>query len=448
MKKSIIALLISFNVFAHGTPNEYYQSLTKDLLIFKSCDLTQIWEDYSWDRIDYFFFTSPINQTTFKFDFQKEVDIPMRFEETPGFALSTYGKDFKDENRLDVAYKLDSWRGDDLKDYDQLMKLILHENFHFVGQGKIKEQGSSPRGDNYPYKVEPRLYRAMVIYHLSQALKKQANVLPHLSKAKYWNEKHRKEFYEDYVAVGDLDLREGSASYVEILSHIFMKNDCEFSQSSFDEMFFDPELGESHIVDHFYYTEDDKSGQSYIGGMLAFMIDYVLFQNNFELIAKTKEAKHPIEELLANSTEEVDSYVDEVKQPVEEQVKKANEQAKEVVEFYAKAKEEGYSLVSFDGSVVNNVGSFRLLGFINTDEATFGFNQAMKNVTALYRSEDSEVKTNAVHIYKKTENVCGQSQYSFWVKDLVVGETIEFEDESVKIKSKNFEKKNEIICLK
>lgn len=445
--KTLILLFISANLFANTSLQNYYQNLTSHLIDFKKCDLNEIWPDYSWEAIDYFYFSSPLNTNTFLFDFKNEVNIPFVFEDTPSFSLSSYGRNVEAEKTY-VSYRLDNWNGSELKDFDNLLSLILHENFHYFGQKNIHEQGFTDRGDSYPYKLEPRLYRAMVIYHLSQALKKPSELDKHFSHAKYWNEKHKNEFYDDYISSGDLDLREGSATYAELYSLILIQNNCEFNQDSFNELFFNSDEGDSHITKFYHYTEFDKEGQSYIGGMLAYMLDKVYFNEAFELFKLASDAVHPIEALVKDSLVQESEMLSEIIETISPEIENMNKQAKRIVDEYEEKRKLGYSLISFNLEEIPNQGSFRLRNFINTSESLFGFYQVMESLRATYESETTKMIVNGLNVYESSKNACGEQQYTMWVKDLKINDIIDYQSDEITINSQSFEIKNNIICVK
>jgi hypothetical protein len=445
--KKLILLFLTYSAFAASPAKDLYQNISQKLVEFKKCDLEKVWPGYSWDEIDYFYFSSSLSMQTFFFDFQNEVEIPLRFEDTPSFAFATYAREII-EDKTYISYKLDNWRSDGVKEEQNLMQLILHENFHFFGQKNIKERYARDRGNSYPYKIKPRLYRAMVLYHLSQALKDPSQVDQHFAHAKYWNDKHKFEFNEDYLTTGDMDLREGTATYAELYSFIMLYNNCEFNKVTFDELFFQTEYGDSHITKHYHYTEADKDGQSYAGGMLAFMLDKVLFNGAFELREQAADGIHPIEALVEDSFSEESELVTEIEEEVTNTINKANAEAKVVVDEYKELESSGYQLVSFAESDIQTQGSFRLSAFINTDEITFGFYQVMQNLNALYENDSTRIKINGVNTYEVSQNDCGEYQYTFWVKDLIIADSINHKSELVKIKSENFKIKNNILCLK
>jgi hypothetical protein len=447
--KSLILLLLSQSILAATPLESLFQSVTQKLVAFKQCDLNKVWPEYSWQEVDYIYFSSPLNLKTFLFDFKNDVEIPFRYEDTPAFAHATYAKELIDE-KVYLSYKLENWSGDGLKEESKLMKLILHENFHFFGQSNIREQISyaTGRGDTYPYQIKPRLYRAMVIYHLAQALKLPTMMDLELSYAKFWNQKHKVEFPEDFISTGNMDLREGSATFSELYSYILMNNNCEFNRVTFNELFFLEDMGETHIAKFYHYTEADKDLQSYYGGMLAYMIDQLLLQSTSKLKERSGKGEFPIEALLEAYNETESKLKENIQQNISNVINIANNEVKNIVDEYQENKAKGYYLVSFDPYEIPSQGSYRLRKFIQTNEREFGFFEIMQEVQAHYESDSTKIIVEGANSYSMNSNDCGEYQDTYWIKDLKIGDEISYSSPNISIESNKFIVKDNMICLK
>lgn len=102
--------------------------------------------------------------------------------------------------------------------------ILMHESFHLHSQSGwqgadamaaiVKEQ-SNMRASVYPLDGQPRILRAMQYDCLYHALNANAEdeELKYLECAKYWYEKWKNEYPDEFSSIKDTDLSEGTAEY-------------------------------------------------------------------------------------------------------------------------------------------------------------------------------------------------------------------------------------------
>lgn len=102
--------------------------------------------------------------------------------------------------------------------------ILMHESFHLHAQSEwqdinamaaIENEQSNMRASDYPLDGQPRILRAMQYECLYRAwnAKDEDEELRYLEYAKYWYEKWANEYSEEFSAIKDTDLAEGTAEY-------------------------------------------------------------------------------------------------------------------------------------------------------------------------------------------------------------------------------------------
>lgn len=102
--------------------------------------------------------------------------------------------------------------------------ILMHESFHLHSQSgwqgvnamaAIENEQSDMRSSAYPLDEQPRILRAMQYECLYRALNEESDGegVRHLENAKYWYEKWKNEYPEEYSTIKDTDLSEGTAEY-------------------------------------------------------------------------------------------------------------------------------------------------------------------------------------------------------------------------------------------
>lgn len=107
---------------------------------------------------------------------------------------------------------------------DAIFRLATHELVHYLFQKAVHLDTEAENRDTpYPLDYRPRLYRFMTIRSLQQAVHNPKQTI-YLCHAKYWFDKWRNEFGNEYRRIKTTDIVEGSASYIEMMSVVVEKN--------------------------------------------------------------------------------------------------------------------------------------------------------------------------------------------------------------------------------
>lgn len=115
---------------------------------------------------------------------------------------------------------------DELCTEDDLLRnftILMHESFHLHSQAgwqgvnvsAVENGQSNMRASAYPLDDRPRILRAMQYECLYRALNETSGTEEArcLESAKYWYERWKNEYPEEYLSIKDTDLAEGTAEY-------------------------------------------------------------------------------------------------------------------------------------------------------------------------------------------------------------------------------------------
>lgn len=121
------------------------------------------------------------------------------FEGKPSISISADEKSIKEDNALDNFYRI-----------------TTHEIVHFYYQKEATNNFDvGNRYQEYPLDKTPRLYRKMVYKNLIEAYENPTKENESLGKAKYWLDKWKKEFSQEYKDIKSTDIVESTARYTE-----------------------------------------------------------------------------------------------------------------------------------------------------------------------------------------------------------------------------------------
>ncbi len=188
---------------------------------------------------------------------------------------------------------------------DTLMKLIVHEGFHFQGQ-KNWTSVSSDRGTTYPIDANPRLYRRLIFdrlktYFMSNGLDQES-----LGKAAFWFQKWEKEFPEEKNAT--TDGYEGTARYVDMMGVMIANRGCSVSDEDLLQSLL--KLPKDSPLKNLGYsmqgTELALDSEGYdLGGLASLTLRLV--QKNTAWYEQVKNGQTPLAILLQNKTPMTDN---------------------------------------------------------------------------------------------------------------------------------------------
>lgn len=222
-----------------------------------------------------------------------------------------------------------SFDDENLKDLDKnansLYVTASHEIVHFYYQSD--SEGGGTRTQPYPVDKTPRQYRFMIMKNLEDAYKNPANKEKALGQAKYWYEKWKTEFPNEYNDIKSTDIAEGTAKYTEYLSEII--ND-KISKEDIKKA-----VVKLIGIDKEFLSADSESYE--MGPISALLLDErkTDWKNNFY------ESKTTLEELLLKDVKPIEQKMDpEVEKSVSEKIESFNAEAKKNFENITKAYED------------------------------------------------------------------------------------------------------------
>lgn len=118
------------------------------------------------------------------------------------------------------------------KRHEFLMRLFAHETFHFLTQAEWGLPSAVQIGIVYPGEAEPRLVRRMMFEELLLALNEPDASRTHLARAAHWHDAWKSK-YSTYTET--TDVTEGSATYIEVMSHALLNLTAVTDESAFLE---------------------------------------------------------------------------------------------------------------------------------------------------------------------------------------------------------------------
>lgn len=125
----------------------------------------------------------------------------VQFDGKPSIVMSVTPQSMSEKNAADLTYRV-----------------ATHEIVHFYYQGDamFNTDGES-RAQSLPLEKTPRLYRQMIYQSLIHAYDNPGEQQEYLGKAKYWLEKWKGEFPEEYQSIKPTDISESMARYSDNL---------------------------------------------------------------------------------------------------------------------------------------------------------------------------------------------------------------------------------------
>lgn len=219
-----------------------------------------------------------------------------------------------------------SFDDESLKDLDKSANTLhvtaSHELVHFYYQGKSEVSGS--RTQPYPVEKTPRQYRYMVMKNLEDAYKNPENKEKALGQAKYWYEKWKTEFPNEYNDIKATDIAEGTAKYTEYLSEIV--ND-KISKEDIKKA-----VLKLIDIDNEFLSADAESYE--MGALSALLLD----EQNPDWKNKFYESNTTLEELLLKDVKAVEEKMNpEIEKKINENIESFNVEVEKNLENITKA---------------------------------------------------------------------------------------------------------------
>lgn len=223
---------------ASGAAGSDWALIASQLEIMRDCP-ERVWPGYRWQRGQLVFYART-ERTAHIFRLADQPDgepqrAELRYGELPpGMTSGSYATgDLAGRPTLFIS--LDDAAADEAKQralgYEPTVPyalvLAFHEAFHTFGQGDGWISPAASRASDFPFDDRPRYLRLMLLRSLQAAIRGEQS----LGAAAYWYEQYRTQFASEQESVLTLDVREGAAKYVEVVSSWLAREGCGLSDA-------------------------------------------------------------------------------------------------------------------------------------------------------------------------------------------------------------------------
>lgn len=291
--------------------------------------------------------------------------------------------ELKFEGKPSIAMGVDS---NDLESGSEaeIYTVATHELVHFYYQGEAKFGIETSRAQSYPIDPAPRLYRQMLFQRLIDAYDHPEQEAEYLAKAKYWLEKYKSEFVEEYQAIRSTDIIESTARYSENLANVI--------GDDLDEKAFVEAMQPMILRDSIFESAD---GESYEIGFLAGLI---LDRQGVDWKKDFYKADKGVEELLLEKVEAQAEEPDETfASKLKAKIEQSNQENESHLASIIKAKDDK-SIAFLKLDVSESMASFGATGAIFFDDK-----EVMTGYQCSYLVGDQRIDLNGISVIQDME---------------------------------------------
>lgn len=241
-----------------------------------------------------------------------------------------------------------SARGDEPAEVAPMMfELASHESFHeYVQQSwpSLQQlQGTGGRGERYPLRAEPRVFRTQLANELIAAWAEPTNRAGHLSYADHWQVQWAQRYADEEVQLRATDISEGTAEYFGLRCAAMAADTVPLLKPLNDK---------------------NKQYESYAIGAAALLVADQTGQSIKEMLSQ--EARTPAAALLAEVEPAEQAVPEDLRRRIETQTEAENEALGAEIEPIIQAYREKRPLLAVPSSAL--AGSFSPGGFFTADE--------------------------------------------------------------------------------
>lgn len=279
-------------------------------------------------------------------------------------------------------------------DFNYLYEVAVHEMYHFYGDDMKKydelsldSQDNLDRYTKFPKESSPRVYRKMVYDNLVLAYENPSEQKLYLGKAKYWNEKWKKGYPEEYRQSSVTDIGEGKARYIEYLMCIDYKGISKEERINSIKSIFNKDIEVLDGVD----SESYELG--FVSGVL---LDNIKPDWKKEI---DNQPQRPVEMLLKDIevVKDDSDHFDKVSKKANSQMEKSNKEIEEKITNIENAEsDKNIPLLQLKGSSMD--GSFSTTDFIEYKGKII-----VVDFGATFKVTDGIAKINEVSSYLSNE---------------------------------------------
>ncbi len=292
--------------------------------------------------------------------------------------------ELKFEGKPSIAMSVDDSTMDEKDSVNEIYRIGTHELVHFYYQKLSNSDSEADRSQKYPSDGTPRIYRRMIYDNLIKAYEEPDKDEEYLSKAKYWLDKWKTEYEDEYKAIKSTDIAEGTARYSENLSMFITDkiSDEEFRTSAIKEI----KRPES------FDTADEESYE--IGYVAALILD----KKQPDWKEKFYEEGKTIEEKLLENTKPTEEEADaERKDKITKSTEAFNSKVKENLKDIIKA-EEDKNIPYLKINVTEASSSFKSEGMV-----LYKDNQVLPNYINNYKVDGNSLNINKVSVLDEVD---------------------------------------------
>lgn len=282
-------------------------------------------------------------------------------------------------------------------DFNYIYEIGVHEMYHFYGDDMTKYEQQTEDGEDgngryttFPQEVMPRVYRKMIYDNLVLAYKNTEDEKIYLGKAKYWNEKWKTEYPEEYNRILSTDILEGKARYVEYLMCIDYKGISEKEKIDAIKSLFNQNTEVFDGIDSESYE-------------LGFVSGVLLDRNNPGWKTEiNKNPQRPVEMILKDVKPEKDDSdnFDKVLESGKSQINKANKNIQKKIKNIEEAENNNIPLLKLNADSM--VGSFSI-----SESIEYKGKGVYLDLSATFKSDNGSASVDGLSLYLSSEgNYC------------------------------------------
>lgn len=352
--------------------------------------------------------------TTDKSKLTKEEIDKIKFPSVGGYSKVSF------ENKEGIALSLskDILPIFSLMNFNYIYEVAVHELYHFYFDDMTKyeeinkeSEEDTERYTKFPKEVIPRVYRKMIYDNLVLAYENSAEQDLYLGRAKYWNEKWKSEYQEEYNQSKVVDIVEGKARYIEYLMCIDYKGILEGEKVEAIKSIFDKGLEVADGID----SESYELG--FVSGVL---LDNINHQWKKEI---SENPQRPVDMILKNVkvVKDDSNKFDKILKKANGQIKKSNKKTqKKIKNIEETESDKNIPLLRLSGDFMK--GSFTTTDFIE-----YKGNVVVVDLGAMFKNNNGSVKIENVSSYLSNEedrdyDLPLTMQYKFKNSRLIVDE--------------------------
>lgn len=287
----------------------------------------------------------------------------IKFEGKKGLSMSVDQETMKDKKALDTTYRI-----------------ATHEPVHFYYQGEAEFDPNSDRSQAFPVDKTPRIYRNMLYHNLVLAYEKEGQEQEYLGKAKYWLEKWKSSFPQEYKEIHSTDIIEAPARYIDNFGTFIGKATTKEALA---------QEGNKNISrGKVFISSDDESYE------LGYVAALILDQKNPDWKANYYRQKMSIDEILLKDVAQVSEPVNsDIEARITKEVNTYNEKVGTEIQDIVKAhQDKNIPYLKLD--ITESTSSMSSTGIIR-----YGKEQVAVNYVNSFKVDNKAVEVNKTNVY-------------------------------------------------